>query len=337
MECSICGVREKAMEEAKRDKVERVLSIYTKLLNGYVINKANEAGKYGVNERSIQRDIDEIRNFLDEDTEGTGAANLVIYDRARKGYRLEHADKIKLKDSEVLALCKILLDSRAFVREEMTDMLERLVVCCVPESNQKLVRDLIRNEEFHYVEPRHGTRFMDTMWDIGQAIRECRQIEMDYYRMKDKAVVSRKVKPVAIMFSEFYFYLTAFIDEKDKVRDDFDVLNDSFPTIYRIDRIRKMKVLNEKFHIPYHSRFEEGEFRKRIQFMYGGKIQRVKFYYSGQDVDAVLDRLPTAVILDEDAGGYVIQAEVFGKGIDMWLRSQVDNVKIMDERGGYLL
>lgn len=322
------------MIEKKWDKIERVLSIYTKLLNGYVVNKANEAHEYGVNERSIQRDIDDIRNFLDADSERVGYTNSVIYDRTRKGYHLEHIYKMKLKNSEVLAICKILLDSRAFIKEEMEDMIERLISCCVPKSNQKLVQELIRNEEFHYVEPRHRTRFIDTMWNIGQAIRECHYIEMDYYRIKDKAVVFRKVKPVAIMFSEYYFYLTAFIDDEDKSRDDFDVLNDSFPTIYRIDRIQKMKVLNEKFHIPYNTRFEEGEFRKRIQFMYGGKIQKIKFYYTGPDVDAVLDRLPTAIILDKDEGGYTIQAEVFGKGIDMWIRSQGNNVKIINEKRG---
>lgn len=129
------------------------------------------------------------------------------------------------------------------------------------------------------------------------------------------------------MFSEYYFYLTAFIDDED-VRKDFDVLNDSFPTIYRIDRIKSLKVLDERFHIPYSSRFEEGEFRKRIQFMYGGKLQRITFEYTGTDVDAVLDRLPTAKILDEEDGVYTINAEVFGSGIDMWLRSQGDKIKV---------
>jgi len=147
--------------------------------------------------------------------------------------------------------------------------------------------------------------------------------------MKDKAVVKRKLKPVAIMFSEYYFYLTAFIDDED-VRKDFDVINDSFPTIYRIDRIKHLRVLDEKFHIPYSSRFEEGEFRKRIQFMYGGKLQKVKFQYSGTDIDAVLDRLPTAQILAEEEGIYTVSAEVFGKGIDMWLKSQGTMIKIID-------
>ena len=317
------------MEDIRGDKIERVLQLYAKLTDGYVIRKEEEALRFGVNKRSIQRDIDDIRNFLDADAERTGTVNSVIYDRQERGYRLEQLYSLRLKNSEVLALCKILLDSRAFTKEEMTEMLDKLIACCVPKSNQKLVKDLISNEEFHYVEPRHKTRFIDTIWKLGQAVRECRYVEIDYYRLKDRVVVHRKVKPAAIMFSEYYFYLTAFIDDKE-VQKNFDVLNDSFPTIYRIDRIKGMKMLNERFHIPYSSRFEEGEFRKRIQFMYGGRLQKVTFKYSGLDIDAVLDRLPTAKILAEEDGVYTVQAEAFGKGIEMWLRSQGENVKLIN-------
>ena len=52
------------MDEYKNGKIERVLGMYTKLLSGNVINKFDEAQEYGVNERSIQRDIDDIRNRL---------------------------------------------------------------------------------------------------------------------------------------------------------------------------------------------------------------------------------------------------------------------------------
>lgn len=314
------------MEENRNDKIQRILGIYTKLLEGRIVNKQTEAAIYGVNERSIQRDVNDIRDFLELDAGETGVVNSVVYDRMQKGYRLESVYRTKLTNPEVLAICKILLDSRAFVKEEMTQMINKLIDCCVPQSNQKTVKELISNEEFHYVEPRHKTKFMDQMWQLGQAIKGCNYVQMDYLRTKDKTVVTRKVKPVAIMFSEYYFYLTAFIDDKE-VQKDFDVINDSFPTIYRIDRIRKLKVLDEHFHIPYSSRFEEGEFRKRVQFMYGGKLQKVKFRYSGADIDAILDRLPTARILDEEDGVYTVSAEVFGKGIDMWLRSQGDVVE----------
>ena len=321
--------------DEKGDKVVRVLQLYAKLSDGYIVNKAEEAQNYSVNERSIQRDIDDIRHFLDVDTERTGIENTIIYDREQKGYRLESLYKLRLQNSEVLALCKILLDSRAFTKDEMVEMLDKLIICCVPKKNQKLVRDLIANEEYHYIEPRHKSEFTDKMWDIGQAIRNKQYIEIQYQGIQGSTVKTRKLKPLAIMFSEFYFYLTAFIDDK-KVRENFSVLDDAFPTIYRIDRIRGLKVLDEHFYIPYKDRFEEGEFRKRIQFMYGGKLRKVKFKYSGYSVEAVLDRLPTAKILDEEPlaedpkrTGYTISAEVFGDGIDMWLRSQGKLIELL--------
>ena len=316
------------MQQLKGDKLERVLSIYSKLMRGCVISKSEEAERYGVNERSIQRDIDDIRTYLENRTNEDGCFDSVVYDRNAHGYRLQQIQRILLTNSEILAVCKILLDSRAFTKAEMQSILDRMVLCCTPEADNSTVAKLIGNELFHYVEPRHRTEFIGTMWQIDQAIQESRYIEIDYTRTKDKKTVTRKLQPAAIMFSEYYFYLTAFIDDDD-VRKDFDVLNDSFPTIYRIDRIQKLCVLDERFKVPYRDRFEEGEFRKRIQFMYGGKLQRVRFRYCGSDVDAILDRLPTAEIVSENDGVYTITAEVFGKGIDMWLRSQGDMVEVL--------
>lgn len=64
--------------------------------------------------------------------------------------------------------------------------------------------------------------------------------------------------------------------------------------------------------------------------MYGGKLKKAKFTYSGYDINAVLDKLPTAKIIsknEEDV--YTIEAEVFGSGIDMWLRSQGDKIMLL--------
>lgn len=118
---------------------------------------------------------------------------------------MEQFCKMKLTYIEVLALCKILLDSGAFTKQDMAVMLNELISCCVPKNNQKLVMDLVSNETFHYVELRHKTKFDDTMWEIGQAIHNCHYIGIKYSKIKDNAMVTRKVKPVAIMFSEYYF------------------------------------------------------------------------------------------------------------------------------------
>ena len=117
------------------DKVERIIGIYTKLMNGAIVNKAAESLHYNVNEWSIQRDINDIRNYLDQKGGEDGVLNTVIYDWEVKGHRLE-----KLLDN------------------------------CAPEANKKLVHDLISNEEFHYIESRHKSVFIDKMWEIGQAV-----------------------------------------------------------------------------------------------------------------------------------------------------------------------
>lgn len=61
--------------------------------------------------------------------------------------------------------------------------------------------------------------------------------------------------------------------------------------------------------------------------MYGGRLQRIKFKYTGPSIEAVLDRLPTAEIIQRDSDGWVVSAEVFGKGIETWLRSQGDYIR----------
>ena len=316
------------MSEMELGKNDRVLTIYTKLMNGQVVKKADMAQQFGVNVKSIQRDLDNIKNFLGNQTAGEGIPNQLIYDYKLKGYRLEQSNKVKLTNDEILAVSKILLDSRAFTKPEMMNILDKLLESCVPKKNQKLVNDLISNERFHYIEPNHHKVYMDKMMVLGQAIRECKVITIKYQRLKDKALVERRLQPLAIMFSEYYFYLVGFIEGIDKSKE-FDNANDPFPTIYRIDRIESLKVLDEHFKIPYSDRFEEGEFRKRIQFMYGGRLKKVRFKYTGLSVEAILDRLPTAKILSEENGEYIISAEVFGDGIDMWLRSQGDAVKVM--------
>ena len=259
------------------------------------------------------------------DMTNNGVINSIIYDKDAGGYRIESSYQGTLSNSETLAVCKILLDSRAFPKDVMQEMLDKLINCCLPKENRQPVKELIGNEEHHYIELRHKTNFLDTLWDLGQAIRSYRYVELEYRRTKDKAIVKRKVKPVGIMFSKYYFYITAFIDDKE-VCENLDVINDAFPTIYRVDRIISYRLLEDRFKMSYKNRFEEGEFRKRIQFMYGGKLNRICFEYTGSDVDAILDRLPTAKVENEKDSKYIIRAEVFGKGIDMWLRSQGENV-----------
>lgn len=314
------------METISEAKSARLLTIYARLLSGRTLRKAELAAEFGVTQRSIQRDLESLRCFLMEQE----LPQDVLYDRAQRGYRLTSAQPKGLTNSEILAVCKILLESRSMIRSEMMPILDKLIDCCVPLENRKMVQELISNEKHHYVEPHHGVPVLNGLWELGQAVQRHRVMEIEYRKLKGAETVQRTIEPVGILFSEYYFYLAAYIRGIDR-KEVFSNPNDQYPTIYRIDRIKSFRVTDEWFSPAYATRFQEGEFRKRVQFMYGGKLQTVQFIYSGPSIEAVLDRLPTAEILKEENGVYTVRAEVFGSGIEMWLKGQVEYIHLLND------
>lgn len=59
---------------------------------------------------------------------------------------------------------------------------------------------------------------------------------------------------------------------------------------------------------------------------------RVKFEFTGPSLEAVLDKLPTSRIIESREGKHIIEAEVYGKGIKMWILSQGSNIKVLSPK-----
>lgn len=170
------------MEEFSELKSARLLSIYARLLNGRVLKKALLAQEFGVTARSIQRDLESLRSFLSNEM----LPQDVVYDRAAGGYRPTHARPVGLSNSEILAVCKILLESRSMRRDEMLPILDKLVDYCIPEENKRAVQQMIGNEKLHYMLRKNAWHFVrrffcthskdpeDTRIDWGQQQRRTR-------------------------------------------------------------------------------------------------------------------------------------------------------------------
>ncbi len=313
------------MDSYAEAKSMRLLIIYARLSDGQTVKKKELAAEFGITERSVQRDMESLRIFLAEEMLGRE----IIYDTKARGYRLVNAATNTLTNSEILAVCKILLESRSMRQDEMMPILDKLLDCCVADSNKKDVTKLIANERYHYIAPQHNKPILSGLWQLGQAVEHHQVIDIAYQRL-DGSTTQRTVEPLGIMFSEYYFYLIGIV-RNEPYTSYFKSKNRLNPAIYRIDRISSFTVTDETFTPAYADRFQEGEFRKRVQFMFGGKLEHRRFRYTGPSLEAVLDRLPTAKILEQDENGWLIEAEVFGNGIDMWLKSQGDYVGKEDE------
>lgn len=75
--------------------------------------------------------------------------------------------------------------------------------------------------------------------------------------------------------------------------------------------------------------FDEGLLRKRSQFMWPGPLRRIRFQFTGPSVQAILDRIPTARVVEKKNEVSTIEAEVYGDGIKMFLLSQGSWVKVL--------
>ena len=95
--------------EESSSKYSRILDLYNRLLAGEVLNKNSLAIEYGVNPRSIQRDIDDIREFFSNRMISGSELTEIRYDRSAKGYKLVNLKTTTLTNAELFAVTKILI------------------------------------------------------------------------------------------------------------------------------------------------------------------------------------------------------------------------------------
>ena len=304
------------------DKKLRILHIFERLNQGKLINKQELSDKFGVSNKAIQRDINDLRSYFSEFHTYDLSAE-IVYNRKKDGYVLKRDESSWLDKKEILAISKVLLESRAFMKDELNQLLNKLVISSAPSDREK-IKEVIKNEKFHYNSINNKKSLFNIIWSLSQAIRDKKPIEIDYKKEYCSEITKRKLKPVGLMFSEFYFYLIAYISDRD-----YD-----FPTVYRLDRIKNYQINEQEdsFKVPYVDRFKEGEFRKRVQFMYPGELMKIKFKFWGNSLEAVLDRLPTAEVIEEKDDCHIIEAEVYGQGIKMWLLSQGKQLEVLEPK-----
>ena len=193
----------------ENQKSYRMLEIFFRALRGEAITVKKLAEEYKVSAKSISRDISEIQKFLSDHRELMKNAEL-IYSHRDKVYIL-NSDEF-LKNKELFALVKIILGSRALSKEDVLVLIAKLKKFTTIQDKGTL-GNLICKEIYHYHEVKSDCRsVIDNLWKIIQAIEEKRTITITYYKM-NRDEVKHKIKPVSIMFSEYYFYLIAYDDD----------------------------------------------------------------------------------------------------------------------------
>lgn len=298
-------------------KQYRILEIFFRALRGEDISVQKLSDEYQVSTKSISRNIADLKAFLADHRQLVGNTELE-YSHKDKCYRL-FMDEF-LSNKELFALIEVMIGARAFSRDELLILVDKLKRFTTGKDKAKLT-ELIRKELYHYPEVKHDCESVqDRLWQIVNCITENKEISIDYYRM-DRKWVTNRLRPASVIFTDYYFYLIAFKCE-DKAEK---------PYYFRLDRIKDITEHRKKIRVNDAPVFDEGLLRKRSLFMWPGKLRMIRFEFSGPSVQAVLDKLPTAKIIERLGNNkHLIEAETYGDGIKMWLLSQGSWVRVIE-------
>lgn len=296
-------------------KKNRMLEIFFRAMKGENISVKKLADEYDVSIKSISRDLGDIKNFLCENRELVGNTELK-YAANSKSYHLEFDEFLLSK--ELIAIIKMMIGCRAFSKIEILDMITKLKNF-TSFNDRNMLEKIITKEMYHYNAVNHDCKsVIDNLWELTRCIYEKIEITVSYYKIsRDR--VERRLKPVAIIFSDFYFYLIAYRCDQ----------NDWTPLYYRVDRIINIVEHRKHFEIPREHDFDEGELENEIQYMFPGEHRKIGFEYTGKSVQAILDKIPTARVIDKKGNKVTIEAEIYGTGVNMVLLSQGSKVKAL--------
>lgn len=292
-------------------KKERVLEIFYRLMMGEGVSVSELADEYEVSTKSISRDMSEIKNFVAEHRELLSNAEIKYVTATKKHYlKLDHF----LSADELFAITKMMIGCRCFFKEETLEIIDKLKNY-VSEQDRSTINDLILKEMYHFNEIKHDCdSVVGNLWRITDCIKNYKEITISYYKM-NRDYVERRVRPIAITFSDYYFYMIGYqLDSSDDSKWDI--------RYYRVDRIVRIMEHRVTFVIKDQEDFDEGDLMSKIQYMFPGTTRHIKFAFSGPSVQAVLDRIPTAKLVEKADGEYIIEADVIGPGVDMFLLSQ---------------
>lgn len=217
------------MDNYSEDKAKRILAIYTRLRQGKAVDKAVMSETYGVSQRTIQRDITDIQCFLQDLCMETGSIQEIVLDKHKGGYLLQSRQNLYLSEKEawttcsvqveqnhclsekdILVVCRILLGSEALVKAELFPIVGSLIALC-SESKAMVVEKLLQDGMENYAEPQHGRRLIEQLWNLENAVKGKKYIEILYDDSKEGDQVVQKLRPVKVIYVESYFYLVAAI------------------------------------------------------------------------------------------------------------------------------
>jgi predicted DNA-binding transcriptional regulator YafY len=214
--------------QTKTDKTTRVLMLYHRLLNGQYIDKITFSLDHGINERTFDRDIEDVRLFLSD----SFSASELVFDKETCSYYLT-GDKPKYLDRmDAVIIGKILLSGNALRQDEADGLLHALFSAVAP-NDARAIREYLKQSMNCYTS-KTDAALLKSLGDLYVVIHSGMDIEIAL--QEDEATVVKQISPLEIEIVDSVFYLVGAEDR-----------NLSHVIHYRIDKIEQFHTLRSTF------------------------------------------------------------------------------------------
>ncbi len=173
------------------DRSHRLLTIYTRLLQNKFVNKYELTKELNTSSRTIQRDIDQIRNYLYETNDWYGHKKNVIYNYKNESYSLENTQTIN--NNAFFYILAVLLMINNEINDELYQYLKHMISTFHSDNKTQLI---------NLIEKRHIEQdelLFYSLSEIGKALFMKKRIHL-----KELDII---VSPIDLKYEMGNFYL----------------------------------------------------------------------------------------------------------------------------------
>ncbi len=173
------------------DRSHRLLTIYTRLLQNKFVNKYELTKELNTSSRTIQRDIDQIRNYLYETNDWYGHKKNVIYNYKNESYSLENTQTTN--NNAFFYILAVLLMINNEINDELYQYLKHMISTFHSDNKTQLI---------NLIEKRHIEQdelLFYSLSEIGKALFMKKRIHL-----KELDII---VSPIDLKYEMGNFYL----------------------------------------------------------------------------------------------------------------------------------
>lgn len=187
----------------KTDKITRILMLYSQLIKGNKVNKSLFSLENGINERSFDRDVEDIRLFLSD----SYSVNELVFDKTDNAYYITNQIKNEMDSSEVYVIAKALLGSKVLRKDELECVLDSLM-SVISRKDARTISSKLLNDLKGYDGVKHDKAILKFVRDLSDCISESKYIRVKY-QISNNTIKDIEVYPKDIRCEDSRFVLYA--------------------------------------------------------------------------------------------------------------------------------